>query len=285
MKNVTPPIVASIPRFTGIVLGLLGAVSSVQAATIIDFRTDDVDRAGTVSVTANPQEITNPFIDGSPNSTRSSIGVGDTWGGAGANPLLIDGVTVGFTINQVTDYAGVSVGTPDDDFYFRGSGNGLGINSFVGQDSANGNNGNWFEMDGDESMTWTASTSIQWEGFFTSSWGTNTNSSRALTFSSDSWKGLTGVVTGTGVTYDSVAGSFEVRNVAGNVNLDGAVTLEDLVGGTGPTLDFTTMTISNSGTQGSNVQTMTFAAVPEPGTYALLAGCFGLAAVMVRRRV
>lgn len=262
-------------------IGLSFCALASQAATTIDFRTDGVNRVDTVSVTGTPSEITNPFIDGVPNTSRSSLDVGDTWGD-GAAPLLIDGVAVAFTLDAVSDFEGVSVGTAASDYFLRANNNGLAINSFVDQDSTKGNNGNWFEMDGQESMTWTASTSIQWEGFFTSTWS-NTNAARALTFSSNSWTGLTGVVTGTGVTYNSIAGSFEVRNVVGNVNADGAVTLEDLVGGTGPTLEFTTITIANAGTAGSNIQTMTFA-VPEPGTYALLAGCFGLTAVMLRRR-
>lgn len=49
--------------------------------------------------------------------------------------------------------------------------------------------------------------------------------------------------------------------------------------------DITTGGVANSRAAMSvDGTTITLAAIPEPGTYALLAGCFGLTWVMLRRR-
>jgi len=49
-----------------------------------------------------------------------------------------------------------------------------------------------------------------------------------------------------------------------------------------PTINY--VGISANGTGANDVDTFSLTVIPEPGTYALLAGCFGLSFVMLRRR-
>lgn len=49
---------------------------------------------------------------------------------------------------------------------------------------------------------------------------------------------------------------------------------------TNPTINYVGISANNTG----DFDTFSLEAIPEPGTYALLAGCFGLTAVMLRRR-
>jgi hypothetical protein len=211
--------------------------------------------------------VATPLIDN--QNGRTSLVEGNTWGGTG---LKIDGVTVTFTLTEIVDFDGNSGTAP-----FRTDANGQGI----GIDSP-GTTESWFLLDGLESFTWTASSGLQFEGLSLRQW--NDVGTRQLSISSSDWVGLSGVSSGAGITYTSGTGTFLIEEVAGNVvnaNAD-ALILEHLVGASGPTLDFSSLKIGNSGSTGSAIRTVTLAAIPEPATLALLG--LGIGALALARR-
>ncbi len=258
---------------------VLGSIA--QASTLIDFRPNVAgDGSSSINVTSgggsNPvlNEVASKLVDDGGRRDGTPLPVLGDFGGAG---LDIDGQEVTFTITSIVDYSGGS------NAYFRTdmNGNGLGIQT------PGAGNGKWFGIDGQEAFTLNSSISLQFEGLSLRTW--NDSGDREFSVSSTNWINLAGVTTATGITFDSVTGTFVFEEVVGNViAANDAVTLDDLVGANGPSLDFSDITVTNIGDNeaGIALQTMTFAtavAVPEPSSSALL-GLGGMALLLRRRK-
>jgi len=223
------------------------------------------------------QEVANPIYANAWQST-SSTGSGDSWGGAG---LVIGGEVVTFTNTSMTAFDGSAI---VGDAYFNGNPDGMGIWS------ANNSGGESWEIDGLESFTLAANADLAFEGVsFRGGYGLAAD--RILAVSSQGWADLTDLDgssdLGTGVSFSisggigtfllTVGESIVLADILGTHDVE--LTLEEgeevtFARGAGSTKDLALGSLSfGPGT-----------VVPEPGTYALLAGCFALASVMIRRR-
>ncbi len=241
-------------------IGVLFMAADIRASVVLDLRPEVSNAANPgngstrINVTAgssdypiNPLEVATPLIDNV--NGRSTLAQGQNWGGTGLN---IDGSMITFTVTELVDYDGLTA----NGAIFRADANGLGM----GIDSTSSSEA-WYVLDGQESFTWTASEAMQWEGFTLRSFGSN--GTRILKVSSTDWVGLSGVTPGTGVTFDASTGTFTIANITDNVAADG-LTLDELVGVGGPTLDFTSIKIANAGTVGTAIQTITLGGEGTP---------------------
>lgn len=261
-------------------LAFTALIYSSQATVILDFRpiadgaANPGDGVTRINVTSGSStfplsEVATPIFG--QNSGNDGTFQGDAWGGSGLN---INGNTVTFTNTEIVDFDG-STATAQRELVADAIGLGMGIRS---------DNGNWFLLDGQESFTWNADVALQFEGLTLRNWATGQG--RALAISSPGWVGLLGVSPGTGVSYTSGSGTFLIEELTDNVAIDRELTLAELVGISGPTLDFSTtdgIKVATTGTLGFAIQTMSFDAVnviPEPGSASLL--LVGLALLMAR---
>lgn len=242
------------------VVGVLCMAANIRAGVVLDFRPelsgaanpgDGTTRinvtAGTYNFPISPFEIATPLI-GNLNAV-SSLSQGQTWGGAGLN---IDGSVITFTLTEIVDYNGAA--NSGAVFKSDAIGLGMGIDSPVAGE-------HWWELDGQESFTWTASEYMQWEGLTLRTFGSN--NTRELRVSSPEWIGLSGVSPGAGVTFDPVTGTFTMVNSNPNV-VDNGLTLIELVGPGGPTLYFSSIKIENKGGEGTAIKTITLGGSGTP---------------------
>ncbi len=204
----------------------------------------DADLAGDGTTSINVgggglSQVANPIYD----NFSTGTGQGDTWGGAG---LVIGGNTVTFTNVSMTDVNGSVAATGPQ---FIADGNGMGIRSESTDTQSNGDGEQPWHVNEQEAWTWTADADLAFAGVsFRAGWQGG-GGNKALTVSSPAWVGLTGVTTGTGITYNSANGSFEIGNTGDGGDGD-AVTLDELVGVGGPSLILsagTQISFSNTG--------------------------------------
>ena len=154
-------------------------------------------------------------------------------------------------------------------------------------------NASW-HFDETEAFTWTTSADLIFHGL---TFRTNWNNNDVATVSSAHWGSLSINPTGDGITFETSGGvgtfTLDRATMTGDNNEVRTITAAELganandllVGGSGIT--FTAIDDSSEVDNfGFTLTSMSFsiAAVPEPSTYALLAGCFALASVMIRRR-
>jgi len=258
--------------------------TTTHASTLLDFRPNFAgDGISNINVTSGGgksailDEVANKLVDGGGRRDGTSLPILGDFGGTGLN---IDGQEVNFTITSIIDYNGGS------DAHFRTdmNGNGLGIETTSGVDR-----GKWFEIDGQESFTLRSDSTIQFEGLALRNWSGVGN--REFSISSNDWINLLGVDPSTGITFDSTTGTFTFREVVGNVitgdDGDYSITLEEMVGQNGPSLDLSNITVANTNVvdvNGFALKTMTFAkavAVPEPNS-SILMGIGGMV-ILLRR--
>lgn len=197
----------------------------------------------------------------------------ESWGGG----ILKDsgGPAITFTTTQIISYSG-TVYTAATGADFHMDTNGMGIES-----SAGGDERNWL-VDGQESWTWTADQDLEFKGTLLRNFG---GTSRGFTISSINWVNLVGVVPEeSGIVFTPGTGTFSLLSSGA----DEDVTLQNLVGATGPDLFLqagTGITFANTGATGTAFDAFTFrAAIPEPSSLSLL--LLGLAGmIQVRRRI
>ncbi len=163
---------------------------------------------------------------------------------------------------------------------------GMGMNS-----TATGNSA--WHFDATEAFTWTTSADLIFHGM---TFRTNWNNTDQATVSSAHWGNLSINPTGDGITFATSGGigtfTLDRVNMTGNNDEVRTITAAELganandllVGGSGITFTATNDS-SDVDNHGLTVTSLSFSvAVPEPSTYALLAGCLALASVMIRRR-
>lgn len=262
---------------------MLGITSQVSAVDLL-FRTNvDGDGINTVNVTGKNNgndgngavEVAAPIYTAWGNGTTT----GDSWGGGSLGGLTFS--------MDVTDYNGNSAAS---DAQMNGDGSGMGI-------ATSGSGANW-EMDGLESFSMTGSQDYDFEGFKSrSGYSFADDQNRQISFSSASWGGLNSIDgandLGDGVSF-SIAGGIGtfVIGGAGIEFYKDTFTLIDILGAHVGNIVLSvdsgdSLTIDNhldATGNGIALEYLSISTVPEPGTYALLAGCFALASVMVRRR-
>ena len=225
--------------------GLLVAGSQLFAEILILQADIAGDGKTTINVTGSPKEVATPLY----KDFHGGTGQGDTWGGEG---LTIGSETVTFTNVRVTDFAGSS---DKGAAHFIGDGNGMGIKSvyFDGDDDSKEACERPWMIDANEGFTWQADKALRFESLaFRGGWMAHLGQ-KQLTISSPAWAGFKQLEAasdlGVGVRFDirDGAGVFLVENIEG---MDDTVTLKQLVGSTGVTLDLpagATISFQNTG--------------------------------------
>lgn len=236
------------------------------------------DGINTINVTGGTTEVAAPIYNGWRNGTTT----GDSWGLSSVNSLTFS--------MEVTDYDGSSAA---NDAVMSGNQDGMGISSSSGVGRA-------WEMDGLESFSMTGSQGYSFDGFKTrGGYSLAENQNRQVSISSASWGSLNSIVgssgLGDGVNF-SIAGGIGTFVIGGTgiATYKDTFASADILGSHAGTVVLsvdsgTSLTFANplgdlgEGT-GFDYLSISISAVPEPSTYALLAGCLALASVMIRRR-
>ena len=187
--------------------------------------------------------------------------VGDT-----AGPFTIDGYDVTFTTQAIAPGGVVAT-----------SSFGLGVDSGTGDpDPASFNLGEAWVVSADHRLNFVG---LELGGL---------QIEETFSVQSNSWINLTGIVTGTGVTYEASSGTFVLTDgPAGDV-----FTLNELTGGTllpvfnGSSISFGNLTSTFGPNDDVELQNITLQAIPEPASiqYALLIAAGGLLRSRRRRR-
>lgn len=272
---------------------IFGIASQAFAIDML-FQSDvDGDGENTVNVTGKNNgndgngilEVLNPIYTSWNNAANVTTG-GSFGGGSALNGLTFSMV--------VTDFEGNSGA---GDAIMNGDGAGMGI-------ITNGSGRQW-EIDGQESFSMTGSQDYDFEGFKSrGGYSFADGQNRQIAFSSASWGGLNSIDgandLGDGVSF-SISGGIGTFVIGGTGidNYKDTFALADILGTHASSIALSvnagdSLTIDNhldgyesdggNGFTGIALDYMSISTVPEPSTFALLAGCFGLTAVMLRRR-
>lgn len=260
-----------------------------MASAVVLHVTTDVGGDGSehINVTGETMsEVALPIYQGFSSGTQR----GYSWGGVG---LKIGGQNVTFTNTSLFDYDGNDL---DRSAQFIGDGNGMGIRSSNAQaDKA------WL-VDGKEGFGWTANQDLDFSGFtLRTGWNNNNYNQpgRAMTVSSSAWVNLNGVDSYYGIEYDPSAGAFLISNAPNSASADHLITVEELVGESGPSLNVPKgaeitfrNTVEDSSTEGFALLNVAFdepnkghyVDIPESRSYGLILSMLALSVAMVRRR-
>ncbi|MEM7474963.1 MAG: hypothetical protein AAF483_08220 [Planctomycetota bacterium] len=242
------------------------SIASAEVVELIFMRDTAGNGSTSVNVTHGFSEVATPIYTGFNTGTE----LGQTWGGTGLN---IGGSAVTFTNSAMSDYGGITTGGAAR---FIGDQNGMGMRNSADY-SANSERP-WM-IDGQESFTWNADKDLYFAGVgFRPGFGAFLGQ-KELSVSSPDWIGLAGVSPGSGITFESGTGTFKITNASGSVALDNAVTVNELVGASGPQLDFSAasgISFANTGI-GAEEEDLALTsvslgalAVPEPSSASIL---------------
>ena len=276
MKTMKTPIACAV-----LAASMICITSQVSAVDLLLRNNVNGDGINSINVTGKDNgnngsvELAAPIYTSWGNGTTT----GDSWGGGDLGGLTFS--------MEVTDFNGNSAA---DDAQMNGDGGGLGIMTA-------GFGADW-EIDGLESFSMTGTQDYDFQGFKSrGGYSFDENANRQVSFSSASWGELNSIDgandLGDGVSFsiDGGIGTFVIGG-AGIEFYKDTFTLTDILGAHVGSIVLSvnsgdSLTIDNhldATGSGIALEYLSISTVPEPGTYALLAGCFALASVMIRRR-
>ena len=262
-----------------------------MASAVVLHVTTDVGGDGSehINVTGETMsEVALPIYQGFSSGTQR----GYSWGGVG---LKIGGQNVTFTNTSLFDFEG---NNHDRSAQFIGDGNGMGIRSTNAQGDQP-----WL-VDGKEGFGWTANQDLDFSGFTVRTGWNNNNYNqpeRSMSVSSPAWVDLQGIDPYFGIEYVAATGTFLIKNIPNSASSDHVITVEELVGEGGSTLNVPAgveLRMQNHAAsvdgQGEGFALINIAFdepsndhyvdIPEPRSYGLILSILALSVAMVRRR-